>query len=187
MDKHPWEEYVKRLGGLLPIQGKSFVALREDELEAIEASLGASLPPDYRTFLATYGASTFNCLTSIRTAGPLPESLSDDGLLPFGNFYGTNREAHDYPSILFCVEQFSEDLPPGILTIADAGTDDQICIGLGGKIRGKVFYYDSQRVSENGDDEDEGADEEASLSSQHIYLVADSFSDFMSRIELFAG
>jgi hypothetical protein len=187
MDQKPWEECVQRLGGLTPYQGKSFVALSEDELEAIEAEFGMPLPNDYRRFLATYGASTFNCLTSIRAAGPLPKSLSDDGLLPFGTFYGTNREAHDYPSIRFCAEQFTEDIPAGLLTIADAGNDDQICIGLLGKLRGKIFYYDSQSVSENSDGDAEQSDEEASLSSRSIYLVADSFTDFMNRIEPFAG
>jgi hypothetical protein len=106
---------------------------------------------------------------------------------PFGTFYGTNREAHAYPSIRFCAEQFREDIPADLLPIADAGSDDQICIGLLGKMRGKLFYYDSQSMSGNGDGNAEESYEETALSSYSIYPVADSFSDFMNRLEPFAG
>jgi hypothetical protein len=177
MDLEPWEECIHRLGGLTPIPGKRFVPLNDDELAAIETEFGAKLPNDYRKFLATYGASTFNCLTSIRSASPLPKSLSDDGLLPFGTFYGTNRDAHAFPSVRFCAEQFAGDIPVGLLPIADGGSDDQICVGLAGEQRGKVFYWDSQGVS----------DDQGLAYDSNTYYIAHSFTDLLHRIEPFAG
>src|SRR5262245_50295241 len=106
MDQRSKQLLFARLGGLVPLLDTSFSSLNENEIEAIEAKLGERLPEDYRSFLRTYGASTFNALTSIRTDAPLPPSLSDDGLLPFGTFYGTARANHDFSSLEYRIAQF---------------------------------------------------------------------------------
>lgn len=180
MDRLSWEECIIRLGGLTPILGNEFDPLDEAELTAFELELGVRLPEDYRRFLATYGASTFRCLTSIRAAGPIPKILSDDGLLPFGLFYGANRLAHDFPSLRFCVAQFRDDINAEFLPIADANSDDQICIGIAGKRRGMIYYWDSEGA------EDEPNDNGSEAALLHTYFVADSFADLLNRIEPFS-
>jgi hypothetical protein len=125
-------------------------------------------------------------LASIRAAGPLPPSLSGDGLLPFGIFYGTNREAHDFPSVRFVAEQFAGIIPNGLLPIANGNEDDEICIGLAGERRGKIYYWDSQ----GADSDSDGAGEphgQAGASLPNTYYIAHSFNDFLSRIERFPG
>jgi hypothetical protein len=180
MEHKPWNECIQALGGLTPLPEGEFVPVPEDEIDAIEAKCGAKLPTDYREFLATYGSSTFSRMVSIRSAGPLPASLSDDGLLPFDEFYGTLRFADQCPSVLACIDHFHGDIPDGLLPIANGWEDDQICIGLAGEMRGKVFYWDSQGVYNDGD-------ERAGASVSNVYYIAHSFTDLLNRIEPFAG
>jgi hypothetical protein len=186
-DRPTWDESIKRLGGLSPLAGGPFVPLSEREIEVVESHIGAKLPDDYHSFLTTHGASTFNSLASIRSAGPLPDSLSDDGLLPFGSFYGINREENAFPDLRFCAEQFKPEIPDSLLPIADAGNDDQICLGLTGGLRGKVFYWDSQGLNDDSEEPSDQVDNEESLTQRNIYLIAESFTDLMNRIEPFAG
>lgn len=185
MNRSQLESHLSRLGGLIPIQGESFVPLGADEVEKLEDQVGAALPEDYRLFLELYGASTFRSLASIRAAGSLPEWLSNDGLLPFGSFYGVNRESYDFPDLLFCAEQFREELPSQLLPIADAGNDDQICIQLFGNRVGRVLYWDSQSNYERSDD-DAGASLPADISENpKLFYIAYSFEDLLVRIEPF--
>jgi len=186
MSRESWDADITRLGGLTPFPGKNFVPLREDELEAIEADFRAKLPEDYRKFLATYGASTFNCLTSIRSAGPLPPSLSDDGLLAFGAFYGTNPAAHNYPSLRFVAEQFAGVIPHGLLPIAEGAGDDEICIGLTGDLRGKIYYCDSQTSEDLDSDQPSSPLPGTTKSLPNTFFIAHSFSDLLRRIEPFS-
>lgn len=176
MDRKPWKECINRLGGLRPSPDEEFIPIQEEELKAIEAKCGARIPDDYREFLATYGSSTFSRFVSIRSAGPLPASWADDGLLPFDEFYGTDLLADRCPSVLSCIDNFHGDIPDGLLPIANGWEDDQICLGLMGEQRGKVFYYDSQSVSEEGDDETDAQ-------FPYTYYIADSFTDLLNRME----
>ena len=176
MDRKTWKECIDRLGGLTPLPLEEFVPLPVEELEAIEAKCRARLPDDYREFLATYGSATFSRLVSIRSDGPLSPLLSDDGLLPFGEFYGTVRFADRCPSVLSCIDNFHGDIPDGLLPIANGWQDDQICIGMSGEQRGRVFYYDSQSM-------DDGGDDEAGVQFPFTYHIADSFTDLLNRME----
>jgi hypothetical protein len=180
MDRKPWKECIHRLGGLVPLPEGEFVPVPVDELEAIEAKCGAKLPDDYREFLATYGSSTFSRLVSIRSAGPLPTSLSDDGLLPFDEFYGTVRLADRCPSVLACIDHFHGDIPDGLLPIANGWEDDQICIGMVGELRRKVYYWDSQSMNDDSNDE-------TGTQFPFTYYIADSFTDLMNHMEPSAG
>jgi hypothetical protein len=174
-----WKDRIDQLGGLIPRPQDEFAPLLEDELRAIEAKFGEPLPEDYRMFLKQYGSSTFSRLASIRSAGPLPNSLSDDGLLPFSGFYGSNSLVGKWPSVFSCADHFRGDIVDGLIPIAHGWEDDQICIGLAGEWRGKLFYWDSQGVG----DEDEGGGAVA----PDTYFIAESFSDFLNRIELSAN
>lgn len=176
MDRKSWKECISRLGGLTPTPDGEVVPVPEEELQAIEAKCGAKLPDDYREFLATYGSATFSRLVSIRSAGPLPSALSDDGLLPFDAFYGTERLADRCPSVLSCIDNFHGDIPDGLLPVANGWQDDQICLGMSGEQRGRVFYYDSQSM-------DDGDDDEAGAQFPFTHYIADSFTDLLNRME----
>src|SRR4051794_37029511 len=180
MDRISWKECINRLGGLTPTPDGEFVPVSDEELTAIEAKCSAKLPDDYREFLATYGSATFSRLVSIRSAGPLPSGLSDDGLLPFDAFYGTVRLADRCPSVLSCIGNFHGDIPDGLLPIANGWQDDQICIGLVGEVRGKVFYWDSQGVGHDGEDE-EDSDNPVGAGTQDTHYIAGSFTDLLNR------
>jgi hypothetical protein len=182
MDLRRWRECIQQLGGLTPLPDSEFFPVPEEELKAIEAKCGAKLPDDYREFLATYGSSTFSRFVAIRSAGPLPTSLSDDGLLPFDEFYGTVRLADQCPSVLLCIDTFQGDIPDGLLPIANGWNDDQICMGLVGELCGKIFYWDSQGT-DVCDDEGDGPTSPAKTSYLDTYYVADSFTDLLSRLE----
>jgi SMI1-KNR4 cell-wall len=91
---------LSRLGGIKPVAAGEFNPVSEAEIVAIEESLGVRLPESYRTFLATYGASTFNGTSPdnpfivFRPLRALPPQFkSGKGL--FDAFYGAERDAHD--------------------------------------------------------------------------------------------
>jgi hypothetical protein len=172
MGYRSWKEFIDQLGGLTPTPEGEFVPVPEAELTAIEAKCGAKLPDDYREFLATYGSATFARLVSIRSAGPLPQALSDDGMLPFDAFYGTVRLADRCPGVLSCIDNFHGEIPDGLLPIANGWQDDQICIGMAGEQHGRVYYYDSQNLDAD----------EVSTRFPYTYYIADSFTDLLNQM-----
>ena len=78
------EEIFRRLGGIRPVVGNTFFPMSEEEIAAIEAHLGVRLPPDYRSFLARYGASAFNEYIDYRPLIPFPREMYPSGSTSVG-------------------------------------------------------------------------------------------------------
>lgn len=106
----------------------------EDDIRALEKLLGQKLPAQYRTFLLRQNGGS-----------PQPQEAfcgygdKDKGSV-LGIFYAVVHE--DYGCrIEYGLGAFEKRIPSDLLPIGAAAFGDQVCIGLSGKGRGKIFLW----------------------------------------------
>jgi hypothetical protein len=179
-----------RLGGIEPVGTDEFVPMPEAEIVTIEEGLGARLPEPYRTFLATYGASMFggaspdNPYVEFRPLTPLPSQFEGGNGL-FGAFYGVERHPHDMLGLRVRIRFFSGRMPESIIPIGDSW-GSQVCLGVKGAEAGKMYFWDERNepLDEETYLEDYGQPRPPEAMFQNVYLIADSFEDFLRRLEV---
>ena len=180
-----------RLGGIEGIGGDELNPVSQADIAAFENELGIRLPEGYRRFLATYGASTFNGASPdnpyilFRPLKPLPRQFkSGKGL--FHAFYGAERDAHDGFSLRVRQRFFAGRMPDSIIPIGDDGGAGLICLGIKGAEAGKVYYWDQGNEPLDEEDylEDYGEPRPPEAMFQNVHQIAESFEDFLDRLEL---
>ena len=184
-----------RLGGIRGVGGDKLTPMTEAEIATLEEQIGVRLPEAYRKFLATYGASTFNGASPdnpyivFRTLKPLPPHITRTDKALFNVFYGRAEDEHDPHSLRVRTRFFSGRMPESIIPIGDDGGAGQICLGIKGAEAGKVYYWD--QANEQLDEEDYLADygepRPPEAMFQNVHLIAESFEDFLRRLEVRAG
>ena len=105
----------------------------EADIENLERTLGYSLPPDYRTFLAKYGLSTGSGIVHFGNLDDPDEEESSVGVF-FGVQPGDSRNLLNQRSA--CVEVL--DFPAHMLPIAD-GPGGMFVIALAGPGVRRIF------------------------------------------------
>ena len=180
------------LGGIRPIGGgDKFKPMTEAEISAFEKQIGAVLPEAYRKFLASYGASTFNGASPnnpyivFRSLKPLPSHIAKNGKGLFDAFYGGEKDERDPHSLRVRFRFFSGRMPENIIPIGDDGGAGQIGLGIKGAETGKVYYWDQQNEPLDEEDylEDYGKPRPPEAMFQNVYQIAESFEDFLRRLE----
>lgn len=135
----------------------------DEDLDELEAYLGARLPPEYRAFLH-------------RTNGGRPDpeegfygyrgDRSGGSLLNF--FYAVTHEKKTY-TLAHAYFKWEGRVPRDLLPIGwDAG-GSLVCIGISGKRYGKIFFWDM---------EDEGL-EGRPPGYRNVHLLADDMDSFL--------
>jgi hypothetical protein len=181
-----------RLGGIRPVGGDKIMPMTEAEIAAVEEELGSRLPAGYRKFLATYGASTFNGASPDNpyivfcTLKPLPPHITKSDKALFNAFYGAERDAQDGNSLRVRIRFFKGRMPESIIPIGDDGGAGQICLGIKGAEAGKVYYWDQAHEPLDEEDylEDYGEPRPPEAMFQNVHLIAESFEDFLRRLEV---
>lgn len=180
-----------RLGGIKGVGGSELTPMAETEISVFEGELGVQLPEAYRQFLATNGASTFNGASPdnpyilFRPLKPLPPHFkSGKGMLDA--FYGAERDAGDGYSLRVRTRFFYGRIPETLIPIGDDGGSGQICLCIYGTEAGKVYYWDQQNEPLDEEDylEDYGKPRPPEAMFQNVHLIAESFDDFLLRLEL---
>ena len=180
-----------RLGGIEPVATAEFNPVSEAELIAIEAGVGVRLPESYRKFLKTFGASKFtgaspdNPFIVFRPLKPLPPHFKS-GTGPFDLFYGAARDEHDGHSLRVRIRYFSGRIPESVIPIGDDGIAGQICLGIKAAEVGKVYYWDQQNEPQDEEDylEDYGVPRPREAIFKNVHLIAESFEDFLQRLDV---
>jgi len=181
-----------KLGGIKPAVGADFKPMLEEELFVLESTLNCRLPEDYRTFLMKFGAIVFQGLSLdnpyvfFRSLERLPAHISTDGIGIFDAFYGADVEGRNAYSLSQRINFYKGRMPSSVIPIGDDGGAGIICLAFRNGNLGKVFYWDQQ--NESLSDEEYFADysvpKPPDAIYKNMYLVANSFLDFLGQLQL---
>ena len=182
---------ISRLGGVAPIGGtaeESCIPLEEAEVDAIEASLGVLLPSVYRAFLTTYGGCSFgptvgNYSIAYPWKASIPSHVSNVAWTSMEAFYGASSMPHLADRLVWQLESFRDRMPPELIPIADCG-GNKLSLAVRGDISNRVYYWDAATEPEDEEDylKDYGHKMPREVKWQNIFLVADSFEEFLTSL-----
>ncbi|UTE73384.1 SMI1/KNR4 family protein [Rossellomorea marisflavi] len=114
------------------------------ELNPIDSIKGAnllpfSLPLDYKDFLIKY--SPLNYDAAIHLIPSLSKNTFDEPLSLI-NFYGFSPGTSN---LLTVMKRYRDRIPGELIPIAECPGGDQICIGTGNEVFGKIYYWDHDK------------------------------------------
>lgn len=160
-----------------------------EELAGIEAAVGDRLPDHYRDFAQTYGAVSFGHLIQFRLDNAVPLFAAGKSLryeaAPLSHFYGAGTGPQ---GLAKKIRLYKGRMPDTLIPVADDGGGNQICLGVAGADRGKVYYWDHNNEWDEDDyEEDYGTPMPPEAKFQNVYLVVDSFDAFLLRLEKVSG
>jgi len=135
--------------------------LTEKDLVRIEDEIGFNLPDDYREFISRFGCYCPEAYAVFSFKEPFQNN--DEGIVSV--FYGL-LEGDSY-DLLRNFETYKERILIEALPIASDPGGNQICLILTGKYRGKIYFWDH---------------EEELLDKSNLYLIADSFDEFITSL-----
>jgi hypothetical protein len=181
------EVIVGKLGSLKPAAGgDKFIPLPDDQVKTLEVTCGAPFPQLYREFITTYGASTFPGIIRFNPIHPLPTTVSLDGKGLFDVFYGAESVAGNSLSLEKRIRYYAGRIPTNTIPIGDDGGGSQICLGISGDWINRIYYWDLQNEPPDEEDylEDYGELMPWEIKFQNTHLIAETFEDFLSRLEI---
>jgi hypothetical protein len=136
--------------------------LSEEELAAFEMDKNVQLPEDYRNFMLRYNGGQ-----PVPKSFNFPESESGSSV---GVFYPIKKDGTN--SLQFVMQQFEGRVPEELLPVAGDMFGNQICLGLEGENRGKVFFWDHEMEPLEGGEPDYA----------NIRLLASTFDEFLDSL-----
>ncbi len=157
------------------------IPLTNDEIVAIEQSLGVFLPADYVEFLTSIGGGGF--IGAYAGARPIQNRKGHIHEI-IDKFYGSKNER--LYRLADEIMLFKDRIPAELMPIGENAFGDQFCLGIKGQERGKVYIWDH----EDGRTEQDYLDIYGAKKAVprewrfgNISLVAESFSEFFSKLE----
>lgn len=190
-----FEEICTRLGGLRSAIGKKLgneiVPMSEVEINDIESLIRCRLPEYYRSVLPILGGATFDggpddSLTLVfSSATPLPPYISEIGTDVFSGFYGSVNQGNGGFSLLERIQYWLGRLPDSLIPIGDDFGAGLVCIGIRDCYVGKIYYWDQRNEPLDEEDylADYGAPRPPEAMYQNVHLIADSFEEFLNRLQ----
>ncbi|WP_238322775.1 SMI1/KNR4 family protein [Gorillibacterium massiliense] len=128
-------------------------------IEQFELKHSISLPEQYRSFLLEFNGGR-----------PIPKlfKISDEqGPDILRMFFGIGEM---YNNLAENIHIYEDRLPIGLMPIGNDPGGNVICIGTDEEYYGKIYFWDHEEESEDLDD------------ISNVYLLADSFDDFLSEM-----
>lgn len=145
---------------------KSFRNTTFDEIVALEQQINIRLPKDYVEFLLRYngGRPKKNSCDLIEVIDTIETTCG------ISWFYTL---AEDYNYNLFENYQiFLNRMPKELIPIASDGCGNQICLAVQGDNYGKVYFWDHDWEHDEGEEP----------TYRNIYLIANSFTEFVNKL-----
>jgi len=161
------DEKLARLG-IEPLFGE-YAPLSLDEVGELERRLGA-FPPAYREVVMKYGGAVFNREVCFRPVDPRILVIAPDGLLTLDCIYGAaqGNDPWDPNSLRANIEWTNGRMPSTMIPVAGSGSD-YVCLGLSAPDRGRVFYWERES--------------EPTVNYNNVYLIAQSFGEFLGQLK----
>lgn len=144
----------------------SYDAVSAADLKELEQDLGAKLPSPYRRFLLKHNGGHFR--HKHKVVCPLKEPTTQISEFSPDGFFAINATGNA-DDIRWNVRVFRGRIPrKDVLAVAHSW-EDTLCLALGGEDRGKVYFWET-------------SNEPDPVLGRKLYLIADDFSEFISRI-----
>ncbi len=156
-------------------------ACAEEDVAALEKTLEAKLPGDYRAYLLGYnGAQPIldgreYDAAIVRLHWPKKPARAGDNVATFGHFLRLQAASPDVPDLRETLSDFAARLPEKTLPIANDPGGSQFLLSLGEDRTGAVFYWSRKH---QGD-----AAGRAIRDYPNVALVAPSFTEFLACLE----
>jgi hypothetical protein len=116
-----------------------------------------------------YGACIFKELVGFSPLeGPSEEPW------PFDGFYGSSKEKY---SLATAIKVDKGAIPDTMIPIGHDGGPNQICLGVKGEDRDKVYFWDNDMSWAA-----KSFQRKPDARYKNVYLVAESFEDFICRL-----
>jgi SMI1 / KNR4 family (SUKH-1) len=145
--------------------------ITEDDIKEFEIMIGETLPKDYAEFLQDYGCYGLEGSIWFPFLEPYPHG---DGEL-IDVFFGLNTSEEDDYSLIEYFKNYEGRMPKNMLPIASDPGASKICLSLSGDDRGAVYYWYFG--------EEEMVDEGEEPGYSNLYLIANSFDEFMNVLQ----
>ncbi|MBK9260298.1 MAG: SMI1/KNR4 family protein [Polyangiaceae bacterium] len=144
---------------------ESYGMISDANIAALESRLGLVLPDGYRRFLLRNNGGA-----------PVPDAFDVPGWHHVNSrvarFYGIHAGPHS--NLEKDCAFFAERLPPAIIPIADDQGGNIICLGIEGKRRGKIYFWDHE---DEFDEHGEGRQDYG-----NVYFLANSIDEFLRQL-----
>ena len=157
--------YVAKPGG----------ALDDAAIAAFESEIGAALPADYRAFLKAVNGGWVGGALLISGQAADGESIDAD----VHHIGGLRAEPHmDLRTARATYQDWIARIPRDLIWIMDDSCGNAICLGVAGKARGKVYFWDHEQEPDL--DDWDGTLEGAG----NITLIAHTFDTFFKGLQV---
>ncbi|MBK9260029.1 MAG: SMI1/KNR4 family protein [Polyangiaceae bacterium] len=153
---------------MLEVMEDPFGTITIDAITQFESRRNLSLPDEYKRFLLTSNGGR-----------PVPDAFDvpgwaheNSGMQAFfgvqtGNSYDLERE----------LDVYDDRIPRDLLPIGCDSFGNIICLGIEGKRRGKIYFWDHEdELDENGLHRQDYS---------NVFLVANSFGEFLDKLTTF--
>lgn len=142
-----------------------------ENIQQIERQLNLVLPNEYKNFLIDYGLSGFN---KGYVYFPIYENCpgGDKGILDV--FFGVYPD--DPNDILDNYDCYNGRMSPDLFPIAGDPGGNIICMSLNKNNMGAIYFWshDDEVIVEEGEE----------IDNSNLYLIANSFEEFINSLEL---
>ncbi|CAG0934633.1 hypothetical protein TFLX_03603 [Thermoflexales bacterium] len=139
--------------------------LSEADIAAAEQRIGRPIPSSYRSFLLLYNGGSPQQPVSYRIKSLTTNSVQEATV---DRFLGIN--AQDFSDIEVFWKIYHDRIPPNFFPIARDPGGNLVCIASSGEDQGKIYFWDHEEETEEGE----------TPNYKNVYLIADSFNDFLN-------
>jgi hypothetical protein len=168
---YPISRYQSKIQKLafIDLTGEARATFSHQDIAAIEASLGYSLPENYIDFLIHFGGMGTCAIFDLK----YPETL--DIMMRPSIILGIKVPEHPQYELLYNINSLKPRNLPNLLPIARCAFGEKLCLSLAGADQGHIYLWEPEDVPMFSDIKVPDYDD-------NIYRVADSLDEFVDSL-----
>lgn len=139
----------------------------EEQIYSFESFIKAKLPEEYIKFLKKYNGGRLEKEDTYPMIEEIDIGYQEEGI---EYFFGLNvAKGNDLKEQVLI---FKGRIPHNFIPIGDAPCGNLVCLAVLGENYGKVYYWDHNEEAEDGEEP----------SNDNVYLIANSFEEFINSL-----